>query len=266
MDLQIRFCTAADGTRIGYGMVGTGRALLVVYSWGCNIESDWDNPTCRAAIERLAEGSRVIALMRRGFGSSQREVDDLSLGAQVLDIRAVADALSLDNFDLFAFQDGIGPAVAFAVQDPGRVARLILWDAFTRGEEVIDQRAGQNIIELVRANWGLATRTFANLGLPNGPAEEERWLAHAFRQSITPEMSARYLQFLFYARPDSLSAPSSGPYAGAPQAGRPYDTAERRQGGSRDDPRCPLRIAGRRHRVRLARRPVVHGQDFRIPT
>jgi class 3 adenylate cyclase/pimeloyl-ACP methyl ester carboxylesterase len=196
MEPQIRFCTAADGTRIGYGVMGSGAPLVLVYSWGNNIETEWENPACRAAHERLASDRRCITVMRRGIDPSQRDVEDLSLAAQMSDIAAVAGALNLDTFDLWAFSDGAGPVVAFAAENPGRVSKLILWSAYTRGAELIDDAATRGLVELIRTNWSVATRTFANMAFPSGPVDEQRWLARQFRQSITPETAARYLEFL----------------------------------------------------------------------
>lgn len=49
MELQTRFCTSADGTRIAYATLGTGRPLVSVIGWGFKLEtaaeqskeSDW---------------------------------------------------------------------------------------------------------------------------------------------------------------------------------------------------------------------------------
>jgi len=38
MEQQIRFCTSADGTRIGYATLGEGPPLVCVQMWGANVE------------------------------------------------------------------------------------------------------------------------------------------------------------------------------------------------------------------------------------
>jgi DNA-binding CsgD family transcriptional regulator/pimeloyl-ACP methyl ester carboxylesterase len=198
MEPEIRFCRAADGTRIGYAVLGkAGTPLVIVESWGATIETEWENAGCRSAYQRLAARRRPIIVSRRGFGPSQRDVEDISLEAQTSDIAAVADALNLTDFDLWGFFDGIGPAVAFAAANPARVSKLILWDAFVRGRDLVEERAAQAMINLIRANWRLATRTLADLALPTGPTSDQFWLTRQWRRTVAPEMVARYFEFLF---------------------------------------------------------------------
>jgi DNA-binding CsgD family transcriptional regulator/pimeloyl-ACP methyl ester carboxylesterase len=198
MEPEIRFCRAADGTRIGYAVLGqAGRPLVIVESWGNSIETEWENAGCRSAYERLAARRRPIVVARRGFGPSQREVEDVSLAAQTSDIAAVADALGLTDFDLWGFQDGTGPAVAFATANPDRVSKLILWDAYVSGRDLAEEEAARGTVHLIRTNWRLATRTFAGLAFPTGPAVEQLWLARQWRSAISPAMAARYFEFMF---------------------------------------------------------------------
>ncbi len=95
MEPQIRFCTSADGTRIAYATLGEGPPFVVVSPWGDDMERDWEHPEVRAFFESLAEGRLLVRFDRRGVGASQREVDDLSLEAQVTDVEALVDRLQL---------------------------------------------------------------------------------------------------------------------------------------------------------------------------
>ncbi len=91
MEPQIRFCTSADGTRIAYATLGEGPALVWVPGWATNLELEWQHPDPRAFFESLGRGRLLVLISRRGFSPSQREVDDLSLEAQVGDLAAVVD-------------------------------------------------------------------------------------------------------------------------------------------------------------------------------
>jgi class 3 adenylate cyclase len=196
MEPQIRFCSSADGTRIAYAVLGEGPPLVMVYSFGANTEAELQNPACRSAVERLAGNRKVVVVTRRGFGASQRDVEDLSLEAQIADLTAVLDALRLDRVALWGFLDATAPCVAFAARSPERVERLLLWDAFTHGAALSSENARRATLELIRGNWSLATRALADIALPSGPIEDQRWMARMFRDSITPEVAARYWQFL----------------------------------------------------------------------
>jgi DNA-binding CsgD family transcriptional regulator/pimeloyl-ACP methyl ester carboxylesterase len=196
MDLQIRFCTAADGTRIGYAVLGEGPAVVVVNSVGNSIETEWENHVCRAALEHLARNRKVVVMMRRGIGPSQRDVDDLSLAAQTSDVAAVIDALGPEPVSIWGFFDSVGPCVAFAVEQPSRIRRLLLWDPYQTGAQISAENVTLSMIELMRENWRLATRAVANIVFPNGPVEDQRWHSMQWRKAFTPEMAGRYWRFM----------------------------------------------------------------------
>ena len=175
-------------------MLGDGRPLVLVYSWGASIETEWPNPVVRGAHLRLAVGRRLVWVLRRGMGASQREVDDLSLDAQVSDVAAVVDALALEHFDLWGFGDGTGPCVAYAARHPERVSRLVLQNAYVRGD-FMEERAVRALMDLVQKHWSVARRALADIAFPTGPVEGQRWLAAQWRDAIEPAMAARYLEF-----------------------------------------------------------------------
>ena len=108
MELETRFCTSADGTRIAYATCGEPAARTVVYLQSIETpqESAWNHPPMRAIHEGLASGRRLVSFDRRGVGNSQRDVDDLEISAQVADIAAVVGELGLESFDLMS-----GPTV-----------------------------------------------------------------------------------------------------------------------------------------------------------
>ncbi len=197
MEPQIRFCTSADGTRIAYATLGEGPPYVHIPSWGENLELDWKHPDAHAFLESLSRGRQYVSFYRRGLGTSQREVEDLSLEAQVADVEAVVDRLQLERFDLWGGLDGAPVAVAYAAQHPERVSRLVLWEAYPYGVEIATPGAIRGLKELIRGNWSLARRALADVVFPSGPTELQRWWANVCRQSMSPEVAAQYLQFQF---------------------------------------------------------------------
>jgi len=191
MEREIRFCTSADGVRIGYCVVGKGRPLITVYPWGSSLEVNWypfgyssshDNPM-------------VIGFDRRGNGTSQRDVEDFTLAAQVGDIEAIADELRLDRFDLFGDLDGATIAAAFASDHPERIRRLILSAPYSHGGEIGGLDSVSGLIALVRGNWQLGRRALADVVFPRGPIEEQIAFANMLRQSMSADVAARHLEF-----------------------------------------------------------------------
>lgn len=70
----------------------------------------------------MARHRRLVEYDRRGSGVSQREVDDLSVAAQVADLAAVVDTLDMVRFDLGAWDDGGRAAHDLTIRDGGRGA------------------------------------------------------------------------------------------------------------------------------------------------
>jgi class 3 adenylate cyclase len=132
---------------------------------------------------------------RRGVGASQRDADDFSLEAQVADLSAVVDNLQSERADLWGVVDGAAISVAFAVQNPQRVGRVVLWSAYDCGVEIVRPGAGRGVRELIRGNWSLARRTIADSTFPSGSAELRRWFSDSLRETMDPEVAARQVEF-----------------------------------------------------------------------
>jgi class 3 adenylate cyclase/pimeloyl-ACP methyl ester carboxylesterase len=196
MEPQIRFCTSADGTRIAYAALGQGPTLVAVPGFASNVERDWELPDVRAYFGRLAEGRSVVWFDRRGVGASQRDVDDFSLEAQVGDIAALVDHLKLERLDLLTTDDSTSVGVAYAAQHPERVSRLVLWAPYTCGEDIATPEAARSMVDLIRKNWSVARRAIADICFPSGPLELQRWLSSSLREHMSPEVAAKYYEFL----------------------------------------------------------------------
>ena len=195
MEPQIRFCTSADGTRIAYATLGQGPPLVIVPGWGRRIEQEWKHPDSRSSLEKLAAGRLFLEFDARGVGASQREVDDVSLESLLADLSAVADNVGLDSFDLWGSVEGTAVCAAYAAQHPERVSRLVLWAAYTCGAEVGRPGAVRGLTALIREDWNMALRAIANAVFPSGPIEVQSWYRRASRESVSPEIAAKYMDF-----------------------------------------------------------------------
>jgi class 3 adenylate cyclase/pimeloyl-ACP methyl ester carboxylesterase len=195
MEHQIRFCTSADGTRIAYATMDVGSPLILVAPWAAVIERDWEHPDSRASLESVARSRQLVSFDRRGVGASQREVDDFSLEAQVADLAAVADHLGLEQFDLWGQLDGAAISVAYAVEHPERLSRLVLWSAYSSGVETFRPGATRGLVELIHGSWGLARRAIASVVFPSGPSELQTWFSDGLRRSMSPDVAAKHLEF-----------------------------------------------------------------------
>jgi class 3 adenylate cyclase/pimeloyl-ACP methyl ester carboxylesterase len=191
----VQFCTSADGTRIAFMAAGNGPPLLVQLSWATNMELDWQDPECRLWMERMAGGRRLICCGRRGVGPSQRSVTDLSLDAQVSDLHAVADHLQIERCDMFGSYEAASVVASYAAAHPKRVSRLVLWAPIAKGSDTATPASLTSLANLMRTNWPFARRAWADLCFPSDKSGRGRWFADLIRQSVEPEMAARYLEF-----------------------------------------------------------------------
>jgi class 3 adenylate cyclase/pimeloyl-ACP methyl ester carboxylesterase len=196
MEPQIRFCTSADGTRIGYATLGEGPPLVVVPPWAANLQRDWTHPDGHAFLERLTQRRLFVSFDRRGVGASRGQVDDLSLEAQLADVAAVVAHLRLERFDLWGIIDGAAVSVAYAARHPERISRLVLWTAYPCGVEIVRPGAARGLVELILGNWSLARRAIADVTFPSGPTELQRWFSDSLRDHASPDVAVNGVEFL----------------------------------------------------------------------
>jgi pimeloyl-ACP methyl ester carboxylesterase len=92
MPHEIRFCTAADGTRLAYALHGRGPPLVRVATWLTHLELDWQSPVWRHWLDRLGDRHTVLRYDERGCGLSDTAAGEPSLSTWVGDLETVIDA------------------------------------------------------------------------------------------------------------------------------------------------------------------------------
>ncbi len=160
IEQRIGFATASDGVRIAYATTGAGPPLLFVLGWATHLERGPFSPMYDRFgwIAQTSEHNLLIRYDGRGFGMSQRDVTDFSLDARVRDIEAVADALKLEHFNLYAISAGGPAAIAYAAGNPERLGHLILVATnagadSVPGKQLIDLSTWTRMLDLVRTSW-----------------------------------------------------------------------------------------------------------------
>lgn len=201
MEREIRFCTMSDGARIAYGTVGQGPALVVPPGWVSHLEQQWEMPAVRAFYETLARHHTVVFYDKRGTGLSDRERTDFSPEAELRDLETLIDHLKLKRLALFGISQGGPTAIAYAAKHPRHVTHLVLYGTYARGEAVATDEVKASLISLVRANWGIGSKTLADLFVPGASADANavEQGAKAQRASATAEMAARLLDLTYKA-------------------------------------------------------------------
>src|SRR5215813_2989669 len=197
--IDIRFCTARDGARIAYSVMGEGPPIVKTATLMSHLQFDWESPIWRHWIEGLAAQNRLVSYDKRGSGLSDREVGGLSFETMLLDLESVVDDAQLERFTLLGISQGCAISLAYAVKHPQRVTHLILCGGYAQGwrargdPDEIARRAA--IGTLMQQNWGKDNPAFRQLFtaffVPESTHEQMEWLNELQRKTVSPENAAR---------------------------------------------------------------------------
>lgn len=196
---EIRFCRAADGVRLAYATVGTGPPLVKPANWLSHLEFDPISPVWRHWIAGLSRDHTLIRYDKRANGLSDWDVPNLTFDALVSDLEAIVDAADLDRFPMFCLSQGCAIAIAYALRNPGRVTRMVLYGGYARGYA----RRGSQTVEAQRAalgtlmqhGWGqdnpVFRQIFTSMFIPEGTAEHQRWFNDIQQKAASPANAYR---------------------------------------------------------------------------
>jgi class 3 adenylate cyclase/pimeloyl-ACP methyl ester carboxylesterase len=199
MDQEIRFCMTSDGVQIAYATVGHGPPLVKAPNWMNHLEYDWQSPIWRHLLRDLATDHTLVRFDQRCNGLSDWDVEDISLDAFVRDLETVVDALGLQRFPLLGISQGCAISVVYALRNPERVSRLVLYGGFARGRmkrgSQIDNEQAQALQTLMRHGWGQDNpafrQMFTSAFIPGATREQIDWFNELQRVSVSPENAVR---------------------------------------------------------------------------
>ncbi len=194
MDQQIQFCTTVDGVRIAYSKFGQGAAVVTVPGWISHLQVSADLPALRTFREKLARNHTYVVYDKHGCGLSERSRTEFSLESEVRQLEAVVENLKLKRFALWGVSQGGPVAVAYAVKYPRRVSHLILYGTYARGGAVAAGKLKAALISLIRAHWGMGSKTLSDIFLPGADETSIRWFIRLQREAATPEMAAQLME------------------------------------------------------------------------
>jgi len=133
---QVRYARTSDGVSIAYWVIGSGQPIIYLPPLPMtHIELEWEVDDIRATYERTARNNVYVRYDGRGFGLSDTDAPDFSLGAMVRDLEAVVDVLALRRFVIMSATVMSPVALAFASAHADQVAAMVLWEG-ARGIDV----------------------------------------------------------------------------------------------------------------------------------
>ena len=130
--------TGADGVRLFYRKVGTGKKLIVLLHGGpgSNMNAVWPD------LEPLAKRHTVLMYDQRGGGRSENIKDPgkLKYTDHVRDLEALRKEFGLERMVLVGESWGAGLAALYAMEHPDRVSRLLLLGPMPPSRALVTRR------------------------------------------------------------------------------------------------------------------------------
>ncbi len=194
---KIGFCVTSDKVRIAYGTAGRGPSLVIPPGWVSHLQLAWDHPAARDYLEKGTRNHTFVTFDKQGCGLSERGRTDFSLESEVGSLEAVVDHLKLKRFALFGFSQSGPIAIAYSIKHPKRVSHLILFDTYACGSTLAPDEFKATFISLIKAAWGIGSKTMADMFLPGGSASEIEWFVRLQRESTSAGMAAKLLGAVF---------------------------------------------------------------------
>jgi class 3 adenylate cyclase len=188
MEQRIQYTKTADGVSIAFWTLGEGMPLVWMSAAPFNnIQLEWQLPSSRVLHEGLAQKRRLVRYDGRGLGLSERNAADFSLDAQMSDLEAVVDRLSLNRFALLSFPNPGPAAIVYAGRHPERVSHLILIDAYARASDWTRMPQMKALGGLLGRDWETYTETYAHIVWGWSAGEQAGAWARLLRATITHE-------------------------------------------------------------------------------
>ena len=196
---EVTFCRTADNINLALASVGDGPPLIKVANWLTHIEYDWESPIWSPFLHALAERCRLIRYDGRGNGLADREVSDISFDAFVRDLGTVVDAMDIARPALLGISQGAAVAIAYAVRNPERVSKLVLYGGYAQGRNkrgsAAEAEMAAAFVSIMRHGWGdehsAFMKAFSSVFFPNGSPQQIKWLVDLQRITTSAENAVR---------------------------------------------------------------------------
>jgi len=201
---HVQFCTAVDGARLAYALLGEGPPLVKAAHWLSHLELDRQGSLWTHWLDLLSRNRRLLRYDARGNGLSDWDPPSLTFEDFVADLGVIFDAAGVERAPVLGISQGAAVAAAYAARHPERVSGLILIGGCARGWRVkgnarLNERF-QALITLMRQGWGGKNAAFRQIFttafFPEAPIEQMEWFNELQRQTTSPANAAAILSAL----------------------------------------------------------------------
>ena len=194
MKPSIRFVKRPDDVTLAYTKFGKGPALVFPAPWVTSLSYIIEDPFASHFWERVSQVATVILYDKHGCGQSDRDRKEFTIESELADLKTVVDHLDLDKFVIWGSSLSGPVAISYAFRHPQKVSRLILYGTFANGNTLCPDEVKSALVSMVRASWGIGSKTLADIFLPGANGEEIKSIAKFQRESATPEIAAELME------------------------------------------------------------------------
>lgn len=197
MKPSIQFFKRKDGITIAYSKFGKGPPLVCPAPWVTSLVYLFEDQLAQQFWGQLAQKATVISYDKHGCGQSDRARTAFTLEAELLDLEGLISHLSLEKFSLLGSSMAGPVAIEYTLRRPENVTHLILYGSYADGKTLAPGKVKSALVSLVKASWGLGSKTLADIFLPGANTDELQSLAKYQRESSTPEIAAKILELSY---------------------------------------------------------------------
>ena len=149
-----------------------------------NVEHWWDEPEVTRWLLRLASYARVVLFDKRGTGLSDRVAGFPGLDQRMDDLRAVMDAIGIEQAALLGISEGGTMSALFAATYPSRCRALVLCNAYPASR--FAQSTLEQALYYIERHWGSGGSVAMYAPCRMNNSAFKRWWARTSEYPIAP--------------------------------------------------------------------------------
>lgn len=192
----VTFCRTKDGVNLAVASIGHGPVVVRAAHWGTHVEYDLENPLTGPLLQHLARHFNLVRYDGRGTELSDWSVGEISSETFLDDLETAVNSLALERFVLLGMHSGAAVSIAYAVQHPQRVSKLVLFGGYVQGHyqrgSTGDAEWAKAMTTVVSQERPVFIRAFSSLWLPSGTPEQVQWFLDLARLSHSSENQAKF--------------------------------------------------------------------------
>jgi len=194
---SIQFVKRKDSVKIAYSIFGKGPPLVCPAPWICSLSYIFEDPFANQFWGRLAQEVMVITYDKHGCGQSDRDRKEYTFETELLDLETLIGHLGFEKFSFLGMSMGVPISLVYTAHHPEKVMKLVLYGGYADGKKLATDEVKSALISLIRASWGLGSKTLAEIFIPDATMEQLQSVAKLQRDSSSPEVAAKLLELAY---------------------------------------------------------------------